>query len=339
MTPILTARTLVAGLLLAHGMPAPAASSAIPERTPDEYAEPGEQVGIAGHRRLNLRCEGADTDAPTVILEAGSNADSTTWFRVQPLLATHTRVCAYDRAGYGFSDEGPLPRSLDADVADLDALIRAAGLRTPAVLVGHSLGSNIVRRYAEVHPEAVAGLVLVDPPEQNLAAFMPPEWKAENIAASARRDEFLEQCQQAMRADASAPPAPGAQGCLRPPPPWMSERVAAAVSAYKHRPGYWRTLRSELAENGAIFGTAVPPDESHGSIPLVVLTASDTFARVPAHMRTNMETARKATHDAIAASSRNGRVQVVDGSSHDMPIDQPQAIADAVSAVLQGDPP
>ena len=334
----LTARTLVAGLLLAYGMSVPAADRTMPERTQDGYAEPGERVEIAGNRHLNLRWEGANADAPTVILEAGSNADSTIWFRVQPLLAARTRVCSYDRAGYGFSDEGPKPRSLDAAVADLRALIRAASLRTPVVLVGHSLGSNIVRRYADTHPEDVAGLVLVDPPEQNLAAFMPAEWKAEDVAATAKRDQFLERCEQAAREETSASPKPALQGCLRPPPPWMSERVAAAVAAYKHRPAYWRTLRSELTENGAIFGTAVSPDESHGSIPLVVLAASDTYTKVPAQMRTSMEAARKATHDAIAASSRQGRVQTVAGSSHNMPLDQPQAIANAVGALLQRDP-
>jgi pimeloyl-ACP methyl ester carboxylesterase len=317
-------------------MPVPAADRAMPERTPDGYAEPGERVEIAGVRRLNLRCEGANAGAPTVILEAGSNADSTTWFRVQPLLAARTRVCSYDRAGYGFSDEGPKPRSLDADVADLRALIRAASLRTPVVLVGHSLGSNIVRRYADLYPENVAGLVLVDPPEQNLAAFMTAEWKTEDIAATAKREQFLERCEQAARADAPASPKSDLQGCLRPPPPWMSERVAATVAAYKHRPAYWRTLRSELAENAAIFGAAVSPDESHGTTPLVVLAASDTYANVPPEMRTNMEAARKATLDAIAASSRQGRVQPVADSSHDMPIDQPLAIAEAVGTLLTG---
>lgn len=331
-----TACTLFAGLLLAYGVPIPAADRTMPERTPDAYAESGERVEIAGDRHLNLRCEGASADAPTVILEAGSNADSTTWFRVQPLLAIRTRVCAYDRAGYGFSDEGPKPRSLDADVADLQALIHAAGLRTPVVLVGHSLGSNIARRYADRYPEDVAGLVLVDPPEQNLAAFMPAEWKTEDVAMTAKRDQFLDRCEQAARADSRASPKADLQGCLRPPPPWMSERVAATVGAHKHRPAYWRTLRSELAENATIFGAAVSPDESHGTTPIVVLAASDTYANVPEEMRSNMEAARKATHDAIAASSRQGRVQPVADSSHDMPIDQPQAIAEAVGTLLTG---
>src|SRR5688572_3402642 len=109
-------RLLFIGLLMAC-CTAAAGASTVTERTPDAYAEPGDLVNIAENRRLNLRCVG--DGAPTVILEAGANADSTTWFRVQPLIAVRTRVCAYDRAGYGFSDEGPKPRTLDADVADL----------------------------------------------------------------------------------------------------------------------------------------------------------------------------------------------------------------------------
>ncbi|HEY8287752.1 MAG TPA: alpha/beta fold hydrolase, partial [Acetobacteraceae bacterium] len=156
------------------------ASPAAPTKMPDSYAKPGRQVAIGQGRHLNLRCSGSGP--VTVLLESGSHADSTSWFRVQPLLAAQARVCSYDRAGYGFSDEGPLPRGLDADVADLHALIEAAHLHTPLVLVGHSLGSNIVRRYAGAHPGDVAGMVLVDPPAQDLARFLPAAWMKDDAA-------------------------------------------------------------------------------------------------------------------------------------------------------------
>jgi pimeloyl-ACP methyl ester carboxylesterase len=328
-------RLLFIGLLMACCTSA-AGASTVAERTPDAYADPGDLVNIAENRRLNLRCEG--DGGPTVILEAGANADSTTWFRVQPLIAVRTRVCAYDRAGYGFSDEGPKPRTLDADVADLRALIQAAGVRTPVVLVGHSLGSNIARRYAEEHPGDVAGLVLVDPPEQNLAAHLPAEWKVQDTAMVAQRDQFLDRCEKGAQAGKLAAPAPELQACLRAAPSWMSERVAASVAAYKQRPAYWRTLRSELTENAAIFGSAVSPEESHGATPVVVLAAGNGSASVPEDLRKGMQAARAATHDAIVASSRRGRIQHVADSSHDMQLDQPQAIADAVATLLPGAP-
>ena len=75
------------------------------------YAKPAELVDI-GARTLNLRCSGSGS--PTVVLEAGANADSLAWAAVQPLIAQNTKVCSYDRAGYGFSGEGPQPRDVDS---------------------------------------------------------------------------------------------------------------------------------------------------------------------------------------------------------------------------------
>jgi pimeloyl-ACP methyl ester carboxylesterase len=190
------------------------ASPAAPAKMPDSYAKPGRQVAIGQGRHLNLRCSGSGP--VTVLLESGSHADSTSWFRVQPLLAAQARVCSYDRAGYGFSDEGPLPRGLDADVADLHALIEAAHLHTPLVLVGHSLGSNIVRRYAGAHPGDVAGMVLVDPPAQDLARFLPAAWMKDDAAMTAQRDAFIGHCEQAAEHGGLAKPSP-ALAPWRPP--------------------------------------------------------------------------------------------------------------------------
>lgn len=141
-------RTIAATLLCLFSSWAWPSEAAALEKTPDEYAAPGRLVRISEQRSLNLRCSGSGPT--TAILEAGTNTDSTTWFRVQSLLARTMRVCSYDRAGYGFSDEGPLPRGLGADVSDLRALILASGIKAPVVLVGHSLGANIVRRYAQL---------------------------------------------------------------------------------------------------------------------------------------------------------------------------------------------
>jgi pimeloyl-ACP methyl ester carboxylesterase len=102
------------------------------------------------------------------------------------MLSRTDRVCAYDRAGYGFSTEGPLPRTLDADVADLHALINQAHLATPLRLVGHSLGTNIARRYVERFPLDVAGFVLIDPPAQDIAAFS-PKWAKDEATMDKQR--------------------------------------------------------------------------------------------------------------------------------------------------------
>ncbi|AKC88249.1 hypothetical protein WQ53_07210 [Pseudoxanthomonas suwonensis] len=294
----------------------------------DAYASPGQRVELADGRALNLRCSGEGE--PVVVLEAGGNMDSSTWYRVQPRLAQLTRVCAYDRAGYGFSDEGPYPRDLEADVADLHAFIRASGIPTPVLLVGHSLGSNIVRRAAQLHPGMVAGLVLVDPPEQGPDDLFPEDWRLQVASRVAQREEILGACEGAAEAGDMDTIR---QACLRAPPPWMSEPVAAAMTHNKAKPSYWRTLRSELAHNIDLFSAPVDADESYGSIPLVLLAATRQDG-VPDEVRAVIGAARRETHARIlAASTRSSLVEVAD-ASHDIQLDQPDEVVSAVKRLL-----
>lgn len=303
-----------------------------PQQTPDSYAQPGERVTVAPDRALNLRCVG--NGPRTVLLEAGGNADSTTWFRVQALMSPKARVCAYDRAGYGFSDEGPLPRDLDADVADLAALIEVAKLDTPLVLVGHSLGSSIVRRYAQLHPRKVSALVLVDPPEQGADAMLPDAWKREGEAGREQRNGFLDACLKASEAGTLNKAEGPLASCLRAPPPWQSASVAAATRAYKLKPAYWRTLRSELDANTALFATPVPAGETHGDTPVIVLVAPGDVPGVPDEVRKAIQDARAQTQERLVALSREGRRIDVPDASHDLQLDSPQAIVDAVLGAL-----
>ncbi|EIL96574.1 alpha/beta hydrolase [Rhodanobacter thiooxydans LCS2] len=318
------------GLLIATSA---MAGSPAPATTPDSYAKPGQRIAIGQGRSLNLRCSGSGP--VTVLLESGSHADSQSWFRVQPRLAEQVCVCSYDRAGYGFSDAGPLPRGLDADVADLHALIHAAGLHAPLVLVGHSLGSNIVRRYASEHAGDIAGMVLVDPPAQDLGRFLPAQWMKDDAALNRQRDAFIASCEQGSEHGQLAAPSPALAQCIGGPAPWESPAVAAANHARKLQPAFWHTLRSELAQNVSVFAPSVPADESHGATPLVVLQAASTYADAPAGMRKSLEAARDATQQHIVASSTRGELRKVADTSHDIEMDQPQAVADAVSRVLK----
>lgn len=317
-------------VMLGFTAPLLASEPAPPQRMPDSYAKPGTLVALADGRQLNLRCMGSGQ--PTVLLEAGSHADSSTWFRVQPLLAAHGRVCAYDRAGFGFSAAGPLPRNLDADVADLHALIRRAKLGTPLVLVGHSLGTNIVRLYTQRYPTDVAGLVLVDPPAQDIAAVA-PAWAAADVQMNTKRLEFVRQCGQAAEQGKLATPAPALSACVAASNPLASTAVNDAARANKLKPAFWHALLSELESNTVVFAKPVPASESLGAIPLRVLTAADTYADVPPSDRKALETARDRTQERIAASSTRGQRQQVAQSSHDVQLDQPEVVAKAVLQV------
>jgi len=151
-----------------------------------------------GGRRLYLECRG--TGSPTVILESGYGGGGDGWSQdlleaetprsmVLPAVAGFTRVCAYDRPGTllvrddaphpSRSDPVPMPRTAEDLVTDLHALLEAAGVPGPYVLIGHSLGGLVVRLYASTYPDAVAGLVLVDGLSEQLQTLLTPEhWAA-----------------------------------------------------------------------------------------------------------------------------------------------------------------
>jgi pimeloyl-ACP methyl ester carboxylesterase len=141
-----------------------AIATRIDQRT---YPPPGELVNVGNHS-VHIECVGEG--GPTVILEAANGGMSAHWVRVHQQLAKSTRVCAYDRAGLGWSERGPEPRDARRVSGELHALLEgAAGIgQGPYVLVGHSYGGLYARMYAARYSEEVAGVVLVDSshPEQ-----------------------------------------------------------------------------------------------------------------------------------------------------------------------------
>jgi pimeloyl-ACP methyl ester carboxylesterase len=123
------------------------------------YPPPGKLVDVGGHS-LHINCVGQG--GPTVILEAANGGMSAHWVRVQQEVARATRVCAYDRAGLGWSEPGPEPRDAKQVSSELHALLTNAGIDGPYVLVGHSYGGLYARMYAARYSREVAGVVLVD---------------------------------------------------------------------------------------------------------------------------------------------------------------------------------
>jgi pimeloyl-ACP methyl ester carboxylesterase len=155
---------MIAGLLALAVIGAiyQAIATEIDQRT---YSPPGEIVDVNGHL-MHISCIGEGS--PTVILEAANLGMSAHWVRVQQQLAQTTRVCAYDRAGLGWSERGPEPRDARQISSELHTLLTNAGIEGPYVLVGHSYGGLYAQMYATRYSEEVAGVVLVDSshPEQ-----------------------------------------------------------------------------------------------------------------------------------------------------------------------------
>ena len=125
---------------------------------------------------LNLNCTGSGS--PTVILDTGLGVPAAGWDLVQPDVAKYTRVCSYDRAGYGWSTPGPMPRTSEQIARELQALLTAAGEKPPYILVAHSFGGFNVRVFTAEHPSDVVGLVLVDTSHEDQNKYLPPSLQA-----------------------------------------------------------------------------------------------------------------------------------------------------------------
>jgi len=149
---------------------------------------PGKLVDGGGFK-MHINCIG--DGSPTVILESGLGDTYISWRKVQPQIAKFSRVCSYDRAGLGYSESSPRPRTSEVMAEELHALLRSAGIAPPYILVGHSMGGFIVRLFASLYGTEVVGMVLVDSSHPDQDNRFPPELR--NMEGTWLREaEFLE---------------------------------------------------------------------------------------------------------------------------------------------------
>lgn len=153
---------MLLGLMLVGFIYEPIAEAAEAKANPP----PGQLVNVGGYR-LHINCTGIGS--PTVVIESGWGDMSASWGWVQPEVAKTTRVCSYDRAGMGWSEPSPKPRTAREFALELHTLLAKANEPGPYVLVGHSLGGYTVQVYAYDYPDEVSGLVLID--SQDLPAL------------------------------------------------------------------------------------------------------------------------------------------------------------------------
>jgi pimeloyl-ACP methyl ester carboxylesterase len=138
------------------------------------YPQIGRSVDIGG-RTLNIHCSGEGS--PAVIFEGAGHTAGYAWAGMQAEAAKFTRACWYDRAGYGWSDPGPSPRTFKAIANDLHALLRSAPVSPPYVLVGATAGAFHVRVYTGLYPGEVAGAVLIHADDPDVFAHEPEYMK------------------------------------------------------------------------------------------------------------------------------------------------------------------
>jgi pimeloyl-ACP methyl ester carboxylesterase len=169
---------------------------------------PGAFYSVNGHR-MHIICTGSGS--PTIVLEAGLGNDALTWGGVQPVLSSTTRVCSYDRAGFGWSDALPAPRDADHVAAELHELLLQAKVTGPIVLMGHSMAGVYMRDYVTRYPADIVGIVFEDgstplqddnPVMKAMDSKAPPPWALELLAKSAMSTgipRLLGMCSQSIK--------------------------------------------------------------------------------------------------------------------------------------------
>jgi len=294
------------------------------------YRANARAVALPGGRHLNLFCEGKG--GPVVVLESGLGAGAWAWRQVQGAIARDAQVCSYDRAGYFGSSPARDGRDAGAEADDLAALLKAARLPAPYVLVGHSYGGLIVRLYASRHPADVAGLVLLDPSA---------EYQKQRAAERAPHAvPMLSDDEAQMTACAVSPrPAMLDGKCLLRPPPADLPPEDAAWFARSEDPAFAQAMLRETRAMPAITSDQVKAEKKPlGAVPMLLLEQGNGFAGLPGLPPAEAEalwTLWHRMHVEMLDISRASELGIVPRSGHNIQSERPDAVVAGVAAVLR----
>jgi pimeloyl-ACP methyl ester carboxylesterase len=303
-------------------------------------APPGRLVDVGGFK-LHIHCTGEGS--PSIILDAALGGSSLSWSLVQPELATLSRVCSYDRAGFGWSDAGPMPRTAGRIADELRTLLDRASVSPPFLPVGHSFGGLVALIFAHRFRSETSGLVLVDPAHAE-------DWVTPAPKEQVQIDRGVRLCRYgAMTARlglarfvaalvglgqlslARGLVKVASRGTLSRQdeailaPVWkLPPAVRPVLSQFWTKPQFFEALGSQIE---AICESAAQVVEAtaNGFDDLPLITISST----------NPGDYRLRQQDRMAALSTRGRHIVASNSGHWVPLDEPQAVIDAVKEILR----
>ncbi|NKB35899.1 MAG: alpha/beta fold hydrolase [Gammaproteobacteria bacterium] len=275
----------------------------------DDLTPPGQLVDVGGHR-MHIYCQGEGE--PTIVLDSGAGGFSLEWNTIQKSISSETRVCAYDRAGYGWSDMGPLPRTSLRIVKELRNLLRNAEIPGPYIMVGHSFGGYTAQFFARNHPQQLAGIVLIDSshPEQVLrlpkttkkVSARPENSRTYSITRPVLHDHY---------------------------PKETGARAYRLMSSWKYRFTRQEEMLN-LPRSAEELMQAVP----YKTVPLVVLTRGK---RVWPHTSygNEMEKVWRELQDELSALSQNSVHLIAENSGHSIHLDQPELVISALRNLLR----
>ena len=303
------------------------------------YAKPGRLVAVDGFR-LNLYCTGSGS--PTVVFDSGFLDWAPAWSTVQPRIAKWTRACSYDRAGEGFSDPGPMPRTSVRIAEELRSALQRAGIEGPYILVGHAFGGDNVRTFADLHMGEVAGMVLVDADATDLE----PKWMQElDRRGRAELVSQLHDCRDAIAEHKPLPafgsgPADSQKTCAQqlffrglPEIEWSSELNASLLEIAQTKVAMYDAYASEMEQMAQDEAYLQRHRRSFGSRPIRVLTSGNHGVPAEAPDRANYE--QEITHAQARwlALSSNSKQIFAHSNSEYIQFDDPEAVITAIREV------
>ncbi len=271
---------------------------------------------------------------PTVVFVSGVGNDCLIWQLVQPEVARFTSTLSYDRAGLGWSDATENPRSSEFIASELHDLLSKTNTKPPYVMVGHSMGGIHIRKYAEIYPHNVAGLVLIDSPHEELNMRLPQRVqeadRAQEQAMIGQMRQMLELMDRMEHSEYveyfKAPPDQ--------PQPFPDDVVALrrdrvrpkAVRAMIEEVEAMETNISQHWDRKAILGTK----------PVIILIGEEikvnpTLTDEENHLA---GTIVKETQQELLILSENSRTMTVSDSSHFIQVDQPQIVIDTIRELV-----
>ncbi len=300
------------------------------------YVSPAQQIAIGDGRFIHIVCMGHGS--PTVILSAGAADWSAGWLFVQPAIAKKTKVCAWDRAGNGFSGGSKQPQDIFHTEHDLELALDEAGLSGPLVMVGHSLGALEILRFADLHKDRVAGMVLVDPSFPNQAAKLAhaaPALMAFSDQSDQKALDWVRRCLEALKLDHRAASSTACTDLRANYPEPLRTSLLNATNNLL----YWQTYLSLFKERNRSFKLAINANRHDGELPIILLTSGVlTLPGAPAEIQKEIpavQAAIKRGHDDMARlSSQQTNVFVAD-SGHAIQIDKPAIVIDSINSVIE----
>ncbi|MEW6206882.1 MAG: alpha/beta hydrolase [Acidobacteriota bacterium] len=292
------------------------------------YSPPGKLIDV-GNYWLHINCTGKGS--PTVVMEAGGGDFSLDWSLVQPTIAGFARICTYDRAGYGWSDPGPVPRTMQQIVSELHRGLRRARIKGPYVLVGQSFGGLLVRVYASQYPKEVVGMVLVDSSHEDMQIMLNNKLTHLRELSRGREIPPVQTKMPPPPASSSAKESresPGAQSKVEAPYDKLPLDIQQMRLWAMSQPKYNDARRSEfdfLAEELArMYADKARSEYPLGDMPLIVLTRGKNQSEGHSKLQAD-----------LVHLSRNSKQIIAKNSGHHIQLDQPELVSDAIRQVVE----